>query len=86
VLVCEARTGAALGTLYPPNRTRNADAVRRPRPPSLTAPPAAAGVEPLIDSFLRQYRATGLPPVYRPLVDHVGGNHRTWWRTRTNYS
>jgi hypothetical protein len=68
VLVCEARTGAALGTLYPLNRIRNADAVRRPRTPSLTAPPAA-GVEPLLDSFLRQYPTSGLPPAYRPKDD-----------------
>ena len=68
VLVCETRTGAVLGTLYPLDKTRNADAVRRPLTPTTTtrAPLAAAGVAPLLDSLLRQYRATGLPPAYLP--------------------
>jgi putative transposase len=71
VLVCETRTGAILGTLYPLDKTRNADAVRRARvPPSSPPPvPAAPGVAPLLDSLLRQYRATGLPPAYLPTVD-----------------
>jgi len=67
VLVCETRTGAVLGPLYPLDKTRNADAVRRPLTPapSLT-PPAAAGIAPLLESLLRQHRATGLPPAYLP--------------------
>ena len=65
VLVCETRTGAVLGTLYPLDKTRNADAVRRPL--TLAAPPpAAVGVAPLLDALLRQARATGLPPAYLP--------------------
>lgn len=68
VLVCETRTGAVLGALYPLDKTRNADGVRRPLvpTPTQTSPPAAAGVAPLLDSLLRQYRATGLPPAYLP--------------------
>jgi len=71
VLVCDRRTGAVLGTLYPLDKTRNADAVRRPRAatPSTSPRPAAAGVAPLLDSLLRQYRATGLPPAYLPKDD-----------------
>lgn len=71
VLVCETRTGAILGTLYPLDKTRNADAVRRLLGPTpSTAPvPAATGVAPLLDALLRQYRATGLPPAYLPTVD-----------------
>jgi len=70
VWVCETRTGAILGTLYPLDKTRNADAVRRPLAPTPSAaPPAAAGVAPLLASLLRQYRATGLPPAYRPTDD-----------------
>ncbi|OFW23420.1 MAG: integrase [Acidobacteria bacterium RIFCSPLOWO2_02_FULL_65_29] len=67
VLLCETRTGAVLATLYPLDKTRNADAVRRPLtpPPGLT-PPASAGVAPLLAQLLRQYRATGLPPAYLP--------------------
>ena len=68
VVLCERRTGAVLGTLYPLDKTRNADAVRRPLTPTPSArpAPAAAGVAPLLDSLLRQYRATGLPPAYLP--------------------
>jgi putative transposase len=67
VLVCEGRTGTIVGHLYPLDKTRNADAVRRPLTPATSAPPApAARVAPLLDSLLRQYRATGLPPAYLP--------------------
>jgi len=70
VWVCETRTGTVLGTLAPLDKTRNADAVRRPLAPTPSAaPPAAAGVAPLLASLLRQYRATGLPPAYRPTDD-----------------
>lgn len=71
VLVCETRTGAILGTLSPLDKTRNADAVRRrvALTPSTPPIPAATGIAPLLDSLLRQYRATGLPPAYLPTVD-----------------
>ena len=68
--MCETRTGTVLGTLAPLDKTRNADAVRRPLVPMPSAvPPVAAGVAPLLASLLRQYRATGLPPAYRPTDD-----------------
>jgi len=71
VLVCDRRTGAVLGRLAPLDKTRNADAVRRPRAltPSTHPLPAATGVAPLLDALLRQYRATGLPPAYLPKDD-----------------
>jgi transposase InsO family protein len=71
VLLCDRRTGTVLGTLYPLDKTRNADAVRRPaaRRPRTQPVPAAGGVAPLLDSLLRQYRATGLPPAYLPKDD-----------------
>jgi len=67
VLVCEGRTGTVVGHLYPLDKTRNADAVRRPLTPAGRVPSVpAARVAPLLDSLLRQYRATGLPPAYLP--------------------
>lgn len=70
VLVCDRRTGTVVGHLYPLDKTRNAEAVRRPLTSAASAPPApAAAVAPLLDSFLRQYRATGLPPAYLPKDD-----------------
>jgi putative transposase len=70
VLVCDRRTGAVIGTLSPLDKTRNADAVRRTRttPPS-PSPMRAVGVAPLLESLLRQSRATGLPPAYLPTAD-----------------
>ena len=71
VLVCDRRTGAVLDRLAPLDKTRNADAVRRPRAltPCTQPRPAATGVAPLLDALLRQYRATGLPPAYLPKDD-----------------
>ena len=71
VLLCERRTGTVLGTLHPFDKARNADAVRRPLAltPSTHPLAAATGVAPLLDSLLRQYRATGLPPAYLPKDD-----------------
>ena len=67
VLVCAPRTGDVIATLSPLDKTRNADAVRRPRPsPSGAAAPGATGVAPLLQVLLDQYRATGLPPAYQP--------------------
>jgi len=70
-LVCDRRTGAVLGKLSPLDKARNADAVRRPRAttPSTAPLPPAVGVAPLLDSLLREYRATGLPPAYLPKDD-----------------
>jgi transposase InsO family protein len=70
VWVCETRTGAVLGALAPLDKARNADGVRRPLAPTPSpAPPTAGGVAPLLDALLRQSRATGLPPAYRPTND-----------------
>jgi len=70
VLVCDRRSGDVIATLYPIDKTRNADAVRRPRPsPGVVAPPAATGVAPLLEALLQEYRATGLPPAYQPKAE-----------------
>jgi hypothetical protein len=67
VLVCDPRTGDVIATLYPIDKTRNADAVRRPRPsPGVAVPPPATGVAPLLEALLQEYRASGLPPAYQP--------------------
>jgi putative transposase len=70
VLVCDQRTGDVIATLYPLDKTRNADAVRRPRSaPVVTAPQPATGVAPLLQALLEEYRATGLPPAYQPKAE-----------------
>jgi putative transposase len=55
VLVCDRQTGDVLGRLYPIDKTRNADAVRRPRPaPGVAAASPATGVAPLLQALLRR--------------------------------
>lgn len=67
VRVCDRQTGDVIATLYPIDKTRNADAVRRPRPsPGVAAAPSATGLAPLLEAWLEEYRASGLPPAYQP--------------------
>jgi hypothetical protein len=67
VLVCDRRTGEVIGTLYPLDKARNAEGVRRPRSaPDAAAPPPATGIAPLLEALLEAYRASGLPPAYQP--------------------
>lgn len=68
-LIDEAQ-GVALERLYPLDRARNAEGVRRPLPAPTSAPPAAApeppGIAPLLRKLMADYAATGLPPAYIP--------------------
>lgn len=73
VFLIDEREGQVLCRLYPQDKTRNANAVRRPLEPVTTAqassPPAttaAAGIAPLLQSLMAQQAATGLPPAYLP--------------------
>lgn len=72
VLLLDGKSGTALGRLYPLDKTKNADSVRRPLVPvtpdhAVAAP--APGVAPLLEKLMRQYQATGLPPAYLPKDD-----------------
>lgn len=64
----DSRTGASLATLYPLNKTRNAEAERRRLEPleSSEQPPAGSGMAPLLKKLLADYAALGLPPAYLP--------------------
>lgn len=65
--VVDARTGASLATLWPLDKTKNADGRRRaiaPKEPS--APPASGEMAPLLKKLMAEYAATGLPPAYLP--------------------
>lgn len=72
VLLVDEKRGTTLGRLYPLDKTKNADGIRRPLAP-LTADPAAApaapGIAPLLEKLMQTYRATGLPPAYLPKDD-----------------
>ena len=73
--IVDPRDGkVVLATMYPLDKARNADGVRRPLEPSATIPPAVAttkpaGVAPLLQKLIADYRATGLPPAYLPKHD-----------------
>jgi transposase InsO family protein len=68
----DEKAGVVLERLYPLDRTRNADAVRRSLP---TSPPSTAaaceppGIAPLLRQLMAEYAATGLPPAYIPKED-----------------
>jgi hypothetical protein len=56
-----------LERLYPLDRARNAEGIRRPlAPPSPVAEIAAqpSGIAPLLRQLMADYAATGLPPAY----------------------
>jgi transposase InsO family protein len=67
----DARAGTVLAALYPLNRARNAEGLRRALDPvaaSPTPPPAGdGGMAPLLRRLMAEYAATGLPPAYLPL-------------------
>lgn len=69
----DARSGKALCVLYPLDKQRNADGMRRTREPieggaPLEASPSPSSGEtaPLLRKLLADYAATGLPPAYLP--------------------
>lgn len=70
VHLVDPRASTVLARLYPLDRTRNADGLRRSLEPIANAP--ANGLEPqdqiapLLRQLLEDYSATGLPPAYLP--------------------
>lgn len=71
VHLCDARTGAVLCRLYPLDKARNADGMRRTLEP-LAEPVAlapgrnAAQMPPLLAKLVAEQASTGLPPAYLP--------------------
>ncbi|MCP4898496.1 MAG: transposase family protein [bacterium] len=63
----DEHTGVPLATLYPLNKTRNAEGERRRlEPVDNGGPPPASGTAPLLRKLLAEYSALGLPPAYLP--------------------
>jgi transposase InsO family protein len=72
VLLVDRPGGAVIDRLYPLDRTRNAEAIRRPLTPLSPTPPVprpAPGMAPLLEKLLAEHRASGLPPAYLPKDD-----------------
>jgi hypothetical protein len=70
--VIDAKTRVIIATLYPIDKQRNADGLRRALEPVAAAPlpaPKPAGMAPLLRKLVDAHRATGLPPAYLPKHD-----------------
>lgn len=72
----DPHTQSILCTLYPLDKTANADGQRRrlePPPPAELSPPttdsSTGAVAPLLRKLMADYAATGLPPAYLPKTD-----------------
>ncbi len=71
VWLLDEHAGTVLERLYPLDKTKNADGVRRAiqKPPSEEPPSQAPGIAPLLKKLMADYAATGLPPAYIPQED-----------------
>ncbi len=66
----DERNDVSLATLYPLNKTKNANAQRRRLEPIVRSEsPPASGIAPLLKKLLADYSALGLPPAYLPSED-----------------
>jgi transposase InsO family protein len=68
VWLMDPNTDTVLAQVFPVDKARNAEAVRRPLaagPPG-EDPPAPSGIAPLLKKLMADYAATGLPPAYIP--------------------
>ena len=74
----DEHTDVSLASLYPLNKTKNAEAQRKRLEPVLKSePPPASGVAPLLKKLLAEYSALGLPPAYLPSEDGVANISRS---------
>ena len=68
----DAKSRVIIATLYPLDKQRNADGLRRALAPVASGPapaPKPAGMAPLLRKLIDTHRATGLPPAYLPKHD-----------------
>jgi hypothetical protein len=67
VWLMDEDAGVVLERLYPVDKARNADGIRRSvEPPPDSDTPPTSDVAPLLRQLMREYAATGLPPAYIP--------------------
>jgi putative transposase len=75
VLLIDPHSDSCLSTLYPQDKSANAQGQRRtlPQHAQTTHPSAAnqaSGIAPLLKELMAQFAATGLPPAYIPKEPH----------------
>jgi len=73
VYLVDEHTNTVLCQLFPLDRARNSDGLRRTLTPLVDAPstpPPEPGIAPLLKKLMANYAATGLPPAYLP-KDHL---------------
>lgn len=74
VYMVDGRTGTVLTRLYPLDKARNADGLRRSLEPAASDSPGETGatphdgMAPLLRKLIEDYAATGLPPAYLPKI------------------
>jgi len=68
VHICDPKTGAILGRIYPLDKKKNAEGTRSVRNPAASSQetPPPSGMAPLLQKILQKQSATGLPPAYLP--------------------
>ena len=67
VSLIDPHTDTQLATLYPLDKSANAEGLRRKLAPQIAvAQPPAEGMAPLLKQLMSEYSATGLPPAYLP--------------------
>ncbi len=75
VLLIDPHTNLVVCTLYPQDKSKNAEGLRRvldkPETPIPLAP-ENPGMAPLLKDLMAQYAATGLPPAYLPKREPKG--------------
>jgi transposase InsO family protein len=75
VYLVDEREGTVLCRLYPLDKTKHAEGVRRrlEAPEGEDCGPPQSGMAPLLRQYMEKYRASGLPPAYlpKPLRDHA---------------
>jgi hypothetical protein len=70
VFLVDEKSDVELARLFPIDKARNADGVRRALDPASTQPVVTeSGIAPLLRKLLTEYAATGLPPAYIPKED-----------------
>ena len=79
IWMVDDRTAKVLCRLFPLDRTRNADGVRRTLDPVADGavadwPPPQPGIAPLLKQLMDDFRATGLPPAYVPMAPRAARN------------